>query len=284
MLRRNFLYLLVGAAAIAARSHARSELPLKAAAVPGAIALVTLGPDTKPPIARFNGRRVLVMGDESEWLAVVGIALETRAGSKQSLSVQRTGRETATLNFIVGHKLYATQHLTVRPGQVDLAPEDLARHETERVHLSAMRKTFTDATPQTLALLPPCTGERSNTFGKRRFFNGQSRNPHNGMDIAAPVATPVVAAGDAWVLDVGDYFFSGNTVMLDHGQGFLTLYAHLSEVEVAIGDRVAAGAQIGRVGATGRVTGPHLHFSVYLNAEAVDPGLFLTSNQASGTQ
>ena len=79
------------------------------------------------------------------------------------------------------------------------------------------------------------------------------------------------------MIDVGDYFFSGNTLILDHGQGFLTLYAHLSTVEVASGDRVATGAQLGRVGATGRVTGPHLHFSVYLNSVAVDPGLFLRS-------
>src|SRR5207344_1000984 len=103
-----------------------------------------------------------------------------------------------------------------------------------------------------LALIQPCEGTRSNTFGQRRVFNGQSRNPHNGMDIPAPDGAPIVAAGDAAVIDIDDYFFSGNTVILDHGQGFLTLYAHLSAVEVKVGDRVATGARIGRVGATGR--------------------------------
>ena len=247
--------------------------------MPGGVALVKLGPDPTPPIARFSGNRVLVAGDESEWLAIVGIPLEAKAGSKLPLVIERAGREPSTLRFAIGPKQYATQRLTVKPGQVELSPEDLARYEIERAHLSEMRKTFTDSAPESLTLMQPCDGPRSNTFGQRRFFNGQSRSPHNGMDIPAPDGAPIVAAGEAKVIDMGDYFFSGNTVILDHGRGFLTLYAHLSRVEVAAGDRVATGAQLGRVGATGRVTGPHLHFSVYLNSVAVDPGLFLRNEE-----
>ena len=234
-----------------------------------------LGSAPTTPIARFNGNRVLVTGEEAEWLALVGIPLEATVGDKLPLVIERAGREPSTLKFAIGRKEYAIQRLTVKPGQVELSPEDLARYEIERAHLSGMRKTFTDSAPESLTLMQPCEGPRSNTFGQRRFFNGQSRNPHNGMDIPAPEGAAIVAAGEAKVLDVGDYFFSGNTMILDHGQGFLTLYAHLSAVEAVVGDRVAAGARIGRVGATGRVTGPHLHFSVYLNSVAVDPGLFL---------
>ena len=276
MRRRHFLQFLT-AASLGAFEHAiAGPLPVKAAPVPGGIAIVKLGADATPPIVRWNGNRVMVAGEAAAWIAVVGIPLEAQVDSKSTLAVERSGGEPSTVKFAIGRKQYATQRLTVKPGQVDLSPEDQARYEVERVHLSEMRKTFTETAPQSLALIQPCEGTRSNTFGQRRVFNGQSRNPHNGMDIPAPDGAPIVAAGDAAVIDIDDYFFSGNTVILDHGQGFLTLYAHLSAVEVKVGDRVATGARIGRVGATGRVTGPHLHFSVFLNSVAVDPGLFLT--------
>jgi murein DD-endopeptidase MepM/ murein hydrolase activator NlpD len=279
VLRRRFLQLLAAATSFPLDRPAISAALPKPSAVPGGVAFVKLGRGPTPPTARFHGNRVLIAGDDTEWLAVVGIPLEAKSGSKLPLVVERAGREPSTLTFTIGHKEYAIQRLTVKPGQVELSPEDLARYEIERAHLSEMRRTFTDAAPESLTLVQPCEGVRSNTFGQRRVFNGQPRNPHNGMDIAAPEGTPIVAAGEATVLDLGDYFFSGNTVILDHGQGFLTLYAHLSAVDVAIGGRVATGAQVGRVGATGRVTGAHLHFSVFLNSVAVDPAIFLQETE-----
>jgi len=118
-------------------------------------------------------------------------------------------------------------------------------------------------------------------FESERALSNRGVKLVAGVDEAGrgPLAGPVVAAAEATVIDAGDYFFSGNTVMLDHGQGFLTLYAHLSVIEVAVGDKLAAVTRIGKVGATGRVTGPHLHFSVFLNSVAVDPGLFLPEKQ-----
>ena len=275
MLRRSFLQFLAATLSLFPATRAIAQTLPTAAAVPGGVAIVDLGAGTSPPQVQFEGNRVLVVGNETDWHAVVGIPLEAKAGEKRSLVVRRADGTSSAVKFAIGRKQYATQRLTVKPGQVELSPENLARYEAERAHLSAMRKTFTDTAPDSLKLLQPCDGPRSNTFGQRRFFNGQSRNPHNGMDIPAPEGAPVVAAGEATVLDVGDYFFSGNTLILDHGRGLLTLYAHLSAVEVAAGDRVATGARLGRVGATGRVTGAHLHFSVYLNSVAVDPGLFL---------
>ncbi len=275
MNRRRFLAALTAASALLPlRTRAQAEGLPRTAPVPGGVAALKLGPAAAPPLARFNGERVLVLGDATEWLAVVGIPLDEKPGSTLPLIVERDGQEPETLEIAVGSKRYATQRLKVKPGQVDLSPEDLARYEQESAHLDAVLSTFSESAPLSLQLVPPCSGRRSSSFGLRRFFNGQPRKPHNGMDIAAPVGTPVVAAGEGEVIDVGEYFFSGHTVILDHGQGFLTLYAHLSTVGVSAAERVAGGAQIGAVGATGRVTGPHLHFTVYLNRTAVNPALF----------
>jgi murein DD-endopeptidase MepM/ murein hydrolase activator NlpD len=163
----------------------------------------------------------------------------------------------------------------VSPAQVDLSPEDLARHEREQAHLRDVLRTFTDSPPATLSMLQPAAGQRLSSFGLRRYFNGKARNPHGGMDIAAPAGTPVVAVNAGRVIDIGDYFFLGRTIVLDHGQGLLSLYAHLSASDTTVAESVSAGAPIGKVGATGRATGPHLHFSVYLNAVAVNPAIFL---------
>jgi len=275
MNRRRFLAALTAASALLPlRTRAQAEGLPRTAPVPGGVAALRLGPAAAPPLARFNGERVLVLGDATEWLAVVGIPLDEKPGSTLPLIVERDGQEPETLEIAVGSKRYATQRLKVKPGQVDLSPEDLARYEQESAHLDAVLSTFSESAPLSLQLVPPCSGRRSSSFGLRRFFNGQPRKPHNGMDIAAPVGTPVVAAGEGEVIDVGEYFFSGHTVILDHGQGFLTLYAHLSTVGVSAAEIVAGGAQIGAVGATGRVTGPHLHFTVYLNRTAVNPALF----------
>ncbi len=259
-------------AGLALAAHAL-ELPTQRLA-PGGVARLALGTSEHAPKVRFNGVPVLVVHDGAQWHAVVGLALSQTPGSA-SVVVQREGQAPTRLPLQVAPFAYAEQRLKVAPGHVDLSAPDLARHERERAHLAQVMATFSDTVPASLQLAPPTAGVRSSSFGLRRVFNGQSRNPHSGMDIAAVQGTPVVAAAAGRVIDTGDYFFNGNTVWLDHGSGLLTLYCHLSRIGVKVGDQVDAGATIGQVGATGRATGPHLHWSVSLNRAMVDPALFL---------
>jgi murein DD-endopeptidase MepM/ murein hydrolase activator NlpD len=276
MQRRSLLAALAAAAAVPA-TRARAALP-EPAAVPGGVALVELGRAAQPPSASYAGKPVMVLPQpdrEGAWLAVVGIGLGADAQQRQTLAVRGADGRSRELLFTLQGKQYAEQRLTVAPRHVELSPEDTARYERERVHLAAVLRTFSPRAPATLRLLQPTPGPRSSSFGLRRVFNGQSRNPHSGMDIAAPTGTPVVCAAAGEVIDSGDYFFNGNTVIVDHGQGLLTLYCHLAAIDTTRGAQLEAGAVLGQVGATGRVTGPHLHFSVYLNTTPVDPALFL---------
>ena len=272
-MRRRSLILAAGGITMGSVLPAHAAWPDEAA-VPGGVALVALGRATSRPTATLGGKPVMVLARDDAWTAVVGIALAADAKQRQTLQVRSDGR-TREVAFTLDDKQYAEQRLTVAPKHVELSPVDLARHERERVHLAEVLRRFSPREPATLRLMVPTTGPRSSSFGLRRVFNGQSRNPHSGMDIAAPTGTPVLSAAAGTVVDVGDYFFNGNTVIVDHGQGFLTLYCHLSTMDVARGAPIEAGAPLGSVGATGRVTGAHLHFSVYLNATPIDPALFL---------
>ena len=262
------------ATAFAAQALAASpDLPASRP-VPGGVVTLSLGPSNQPPQVRHAGVPVLVVGDAIEWTAVLGLPLAAKAG-RDEVTVQREGALPTRLSFTIEPMRYAEQRLSVAPKHVELTATDLTRHERERAHQATVIATFSEPVPATLHLRQPVPGPRSSSFGLRRVFNGQSRNPHSGMDIAAPTGTPVVAPAAARVVDVGDYFFNGGTVWLDHGGGLLTMYCHLSSVQVKVGDIVRPGDRIAEVGATGRVTGPHLHWSVSLNRTMVDPALFL---------
>lgn len=254
------------------------ELP-RPSAVPGGVVLLPIAPDAsapnQAPAVTYDSQRVMVLKQSGHWIAVVGIPLSTQPG-ESSVSVESSpGAPPVKRSFQIKSKDYVTQKLTVARSKVDLSDADVARSSSEQVHLQTVLGTFTEQLPSSLKLLPPIAGVRTSSFGSRRIFNGEARNPHSGMDIAGPTGMPVHAAADGRVIDTGNYFFSGNAVLIDHGDGLITLYCHLSAIEVRAGDVVHTGQIIGKVGATGRVTGPHLHFGVALNHAFVDPALFL---------
>jgi len=238
---------------------------------PGGIAVIDVGPAEAPrPIVEFGERRVLVTRVGDRWAAAVGIPLDTPIG-EASLRVN-TAR---IVPFEVNDHSYREQHLTVSKSYVTPDEKQLERIGQERKVIDAALTKWRDTPVDDVTLAAPVEGPRSSSFGLRRFFNDEPRSPHKGMDIAAPEGTVIKAPGDGIVTATGDYFFNGNTVIIDHGQGFVTMHCHLSDVGVEEGQAVTAGDSIGAVGSTGRVTGPHLHFGTYLNGTAVDPALLL---------
>ena len=282
--RRTAMLGMLGLAAAPARPAAApaSGVWPVAAQVPGGVARLALGPSATPPEVFSGDVPVLVVGTASGWTALVGIPLSVTPG-QASVTVAWLESQPAphTLGYTIRDKRYAEQQLKVAPRTVDLSASDLARFESERAHQQQVMATFSPvppgqwATPAALRMRVPAPGRRSSSFGLRRVFNGQARNPHSGMDIAAPTGTPIVAPLPGTVIDTGDYFFNGGTVWLDHGHGVLTMYCHLSSIDVQVGDTLSAGDAFCKVGATGRVTGPHLHWGVMLNRTMVDPALFL---------
>jgi murein DD-endopeptidase MepM/ murein hydrolase activator NlpD len=219
---------------------------------------------------RFNNRPVWV----SQGRALIGIPLSQPLGNAE-VHYQREGT-TLTHVFQVTDKAYTEQHITLKNREmVNPNPVQLSRIREESRRQRALYLRFTQQVQREEGFILPLKGPVSSLFGHRRFFNGQPRNPHSGLDIAAATGTPVMAPSSGKVILVDDLYYNGKTVFLDHGQGLITMYCHLSEQTVSEGNNVDQGQVIGLVGATGRVTGPHLHWSVSLNGYRVDPNTLM---------
>jgi murein DD-endopeptidase MepM/ murein hydrolase activator NlpD len=247
--------------------------------VPGGVAVVDLGNSTQAPKATYQGKPVLVVKEQdARWLAIVGVPLTVKPGSQQIVAKDAKGSR--NLDFVVGSKKYPEQRITLKnQRQVNPDPDDLKRIEGElAVQLQAYR-SFSPGTPSNLLLDKPVAGPLSSKFGVRRFFNGEERNPHSGLDFAVPAGTPIKAPAAGKVILTGNYFFNGNTVFVDHGQGFISMFCHMSKIDVKVGDLVPRGGVVGKVGSTGRATGPHMHWNVSLNDARVDPAIFIGAFQ-----
>lgn len=254
------LSVLAGVLAIAPTS-ARADV------VPGGILTVPLPSGFSG--ATFGGRRVLIRGQT----AVIGIGLDIKPGSHTLVFNGASGASQAARDFVfaVESKTYPEQRLQIaNQKMVNPDPEALKRIEAEAKRMEAVYMSFTPGPPPT-AFDKPLQGRISSPFGFRRVFNGEPRNPHSGLDIAAPTGTPVPSPAAGTVVLTGNFYFNGNSVFVDHSQGFITMVCHLSTIDVLDGQKINAGDILGKVGATGRATGPHLHWSVSLNGYRVEP-------------
>ncbi|MCQ4272653.1 peptidoglycan DD-metalloendopeptidase family protein [Pseudomonas kuykendallii] len=240
--------------------------------VPGGVAVVPLGEQAQAPRASYLGKPVLVVKEDNRWIAIVGIPLSAKPGA-QSLRLEGSGR---TLAFQVGAKHYKEQRITLKnTRQVNPLAEDLIRIDRELAEQNRAYDNFAARQPSNLLFDKPVDGPLSSPFGLRRFFNGEERNAHSGLDFAVPAGTPIKAPAAGKVTLVGNLFFNGNTVFVDHGQGLISMFCHLSKIDVKVGDEVPRGGVVGRVGSTGRATGPHMHWNVSLNGVRVDPAIFI---------
>jgi murein DD-endopeptidase MepM/ murein hydrolase activator NlpD len=247
-----------------------------AAPRPGDVVLVRIA--GAPPDARldWDGHAVPLFPVADGWGALVGVDLDTRPGPVgwrvTRPSRAKNGGALAAGAVTVGARSFPTQHLTLPRAMVDLDAPTLARVQAER---EALQAALADSAGAPLwrgpFRMPVEGGQPTGGFGLRRLINGQPRSPHAGYDWAAPVGTPVLAANAGRVVLVAEHFFAGRNVVVDHGLGLFTLYYHLDEARVAPGTLVTAGQVLGTVGATGRVTGPHLHLAVLLRGARVDP-------------
>jgi surface-anchored protein len=245
---------------------------------PGSVGLVTVTPSRA--IASVSGeafdRRIDFFPEPGgrRWQAVVGVPLETKPGT-YTLSMQATADDGTAAGtrqrLTVARAQYETRRLTVDESFVN--PPDSTAERIAR-EAKVLADTFARTTGERIWSGPftvPVEGRATSSFGRLTVLNGQPRGRHQGADFRAAVGTPIRAPNAGIVVVAEDYYFSGNTVILDHGGGLYSLFAHLSRIEVAVGSRVARGDLIGDAGATGRVTGPHLHWAVRLRNDTVDP-------------
>lgn len=248
-------------------------------AVPGGVVIVPVaGGANAKPFVQYNKQQVMVLKQNEQWLAVVGVPLSAKIGS-QILTVKSAGK-TTKISFVIADKAYPTQYIEIKDdGKVNPNNYDMKRINREKVAINAALEHWTEGDVE-LNFAWPIEGRVSGLFGRRRVFNGQPRKPHSGMDIAAPTGTEIHAPANGIVRNTGNYFFNGNTVFIDHGQGLVTMFCHMNKIGVKAGQIIKQGDVIGTVGMTGRVTGPHLHLGVSLNDTRVEPRLFFPKRDA----
>ena len=258
---------------LAAPDDGTIEISVHARSIrPGELVMLTIVPpggSDSVQIRAFDRDVPAFRTGDRTWEALVGIDLDVRPGT-YAVSVA-AGAARAVHELVVEKRMFPTRRLKVDEAFVTPPPSEQARIDREAALLAA---TWKAASPERLWSGPfvrPVAEPANSAFGTRSIFNGKPRNAHGGADFLSPAGTPVHSPNAGRVVVARSLYFSGNTVIVDHGHGLFSMLAHLSTIEVREGDRIEAGHVVGKVGATGRVTGPHLHWTVRAADARVDP-------------
>lgn len=242
--------------------------------VPGGIAVINVGASESPPVVTYKNKHIMTLYDNGTWQAIVGIGLSEKPGEKY-IQVSAQGIKT-DYKFTVKEAEYESQYITLKSNKhVNLSKANLDRHKKEKARSRKALDNWNQSHIESPILKSPTKGIISSPFGLRRFYNKQPRKPHSGLDIAAPKGTPIYAPLAGKITETGNFFFNGNVVFIDHGNGMVTMYCHMDKISTTKEEIVKQGELIGYIGSTGRVTGPHLHWGVSLNGNMIDP-LLLT--------
>ena len=250
--------------------------------VPGGVAVINLPSDTTK--AFYNNKQVFLLDNVSYKTAIIGIplSLENSFKNKSKLEQQITyfnKNQKNTKNFFITLINYPTSRITIKNQQmVKPNNKNLNKIINDQKIIKNRYNAFNiyeNINLKNITFESPVKGKKSSSFGSRRIINNIKKNPHKGMDIAAPIGAPIYSPLEGKVILAKNLYLPGNTVIIDHGKGLKTLYAHLDKIYIKENQFVKQNTKIGTVGKTGRVTGPHLHWSVILNGEAVNPKLFI---------
>ncbi len=254
----------------------QKKILLQNNAIPGGVAVLDFQTAHPNPTGFYYNVKLRLQQIEGQhWQALAGIPLLTKPGKKE-IVIQ--GFTTRKIPFEVKNHTYQSQHITLKGKQkkyLNPNQKHTDRLLKERAILAKARNFFSADALSDGWFVRPVDGVITSPFGFKRFYNGQPRRPHTGLDFAGKLRTPIKAAGAGRVILTGDFFFNGNTIFIDHGRGLISAYIHLNQIQVKQGQMLQRGEIIGSIGQTGRATGAHLHWGVYLNTTAVNPSLFL---------
>lgn len=251
--------------------------PLQAAewqAVQGDVVRVSAAGGEKLRLWCFGKQWPVKRLDDGRWQGWIGIDLKTKA-TNYPIEWSNGKRVVAHDRLLVSAGNFRISRIEVKKKMAEFDAETLARIRREVKALKATYTTAVQAAPAVHMAFRPCDGVESTPFGAQRYVNGQPRSPHSGIDIAAPAGTPIKAPLAGRVLLVADMYLNGNTVAIGHGNGLVTVYSHMRKTMVKAGDWIETGTEIGEMGATGRATGPHLHWGVRFNNARVNPASML---------